>query len=485
MTVENPATMLRQLLRKYVSIESLDTHTCLAWIHDVNRAYAELQRCRMRAHEVVALKLSVVYWRSRLLGALLSGGGPWIEAKDDSAHRLLTALNVYLPPSAKSEASRLLGNRELANLSALQGERVPHYPDLDSVAGPGVSLNMVANRSSRWTFEKWRKDSRFGRYQFEQQGVRYRGMLFLPGDVLLANVNLDGNGLYTSLSNPKSFSSHSAFVAVLEHNGQRFPVVIETYEKGVRPVPLNVFLGPRFCSYVEIYRHNEFSPEHAKAINRAAMEFVTNVRGYNFDSEDKDTTYMSCTAVGRFLHERAGLKPALTISRIEHPIVQANLGKLGYTSVDFFAPVDFLLNEYFHHAGYVDNNQIDRLLARELVDREFRTQFEQRVLDPSKFPFPYALNRWGIRQIRRQSPIGRLIGLVEGFDHESLPRGPNDLLAVIKLVEKQLGRAIKEMRQSVLEVLADLEYLDIEELAGDPRIRDTLRRCLRLPWLPP
>ena len=71
--------------------------------------------------------------------------------------------------------------------------------------------------------------------------MRYRGVEFTPGDVLLANVNLDGNGVYTTLSDPKSFSSHSAFFAVLKHDGRRFPVVVETYEKGLRPVPLSVF----------------------------------------------------------------------------------------------------------------------------------------------------------------------------------------------------------------------------------------------------
>lgn len=476
---------LNRLLQKPVSVQLLDTHTCLTWIQDVNRAYADLKRWLMPADEVVALKLRVIYWRWKVLNAVLQGQ-VLREARDDGAmHEVLSALNVYLTPAQRQKVSETVSEYELAKLSALQGEATQGYPNLDLISGPGINLNIVANRSSHWTFEKWRENSRFCRYQFEREGVRYRGMLFLPGDVLLANVNLDGNGVYTALSDPKSFSSHSAFVALFTHANQRFPVIIETYEKGVRPVPLNVFLGPRFSSYVEIYRHNEYSPAYAEKINSVAMKFVRTVRGYNFDSEDPDVTYMSCTAVGRMLHEQAGLQPAETKSRIAHPNIQTNLRKLGYTYFDFFAPVDFLLNECFHFAGYVDNNQIDRLLARELIDQEFRTQFTQRTLEPKKFPFPYALNRWGIGQIRKQTVIGKLIGMIEGFDDQNLPKGPDDLLAVIKLAERQIGRSIKAMREPVSAALFDCEDLDMQSLAGDHRVQHALRQSLRLPWLRP
>ena len=73
---------------------------------------------------------------------------------------------------------------------------------------------------------------------------------FSRGDVLLANVNLDGNGhlhVVEQRATPRSFSSHSA---VFRHprniDGDRFPVVIETYEKGVRPVPSECFSRPAF-----------------------------------------------------------------------------------------------------------------------------------------------------------------------------------------------------------------------------------------------
>jgi hypothetical protein len=398
---------------------------------------------------------------------------------------ILKALNIYLTPHQQELAAGLLSPSEFAGLLANQGITPVGHPDLWQISGPGINLDIVANRSSSWPFHKWRRNDRFGRYQPCGEGVRYRGVDFLPGDVLLANVNLDGNGIYTSLSEPRSFSSHSAFFAILDYEGGRFPVVIETYEKGVRPVPLNVFLGPRFCSYVEVYRHREYSQQHAAAINKIAAEFIENVQGYNFDSEDQDPTYMSCTAVGRFLHQRAGMTPASTMSKIHHPNIQSNLSKLGYTYFEFFAPVDFLLNDCFRFAGRIDNNQFDRLLARELVDKEFRRQFMERELDSRQFPFPYRLNRWGLGHMRRNTVIGKAIGLVEGFDPRNLPKGPDDLLAVIKIAEKQIGAVIGITRTAIEKAMADHDNPDLATLMNSPELKSIVERSLNLSWLPP
>ena len=474
---------INQLLTKSQPETLQDPQSCLTWVNEINQSYRDLRRYRLSAEQVVEVKLKAIFWRSRLLNTLLLESPEWTGEHPKHLLDILLALNVYLPAKHHALVRELVGERGLAELLANQGITPKDHTDLDEISGPGISLNIVANRTSSWTFSKWRNNELFGRYRFEQEGVRYRGIFFRPGDVLLANVNLDGNGVYTSLADPKSFSSHSAFFALLESNGKPFPVVIETYEKGVRPVPLNVFLGPRFSSYVEVYRHSNYSPSHATSINKSAREFIRNVRGYNFDSVDPDPTYMSCTAVVRFMHQNANLKPAESKSKMGHPSIQANLRKLGFTYFDFFAPVDFLLNDCLHYVGYVDNNQVERLLARELVDYEFRQRFTERELVPEKFPFPASLNRWGIGQIRRQSWIGKIIGAVEGFDHNSLPKGPDPLLAVIKLAEKQIGKSIKAVCNALPPVLKEMDVLDTQKLSQDSRLCRVIDTSLDLPWL--
>ncbi len=480
-----PSPNLQQSIDLPIADKLTNPDECLHWVEQVNEAYRRLDRPGLGAETIVEHKLRTILWRSRVLQHLLCQAVPWTRTDRDVLLNILLTLNVFLDEDQQKLALDLLGMDRFARLQASIGITPAGYPDLAQQSGPGVDLDIVANRCSDWSFETWRQDERFGRYQPAGEGVRYRGVEFLPGDVLLANVNLNGNGVYTSLSDPKSFSSHSAFFAVLEHEGRRFPVVIETYEKGVRPVPLNVFLGPRFCSYVEVYRHVEYTAGHAAVVNAAAARFIGEVRGYNFDSEDGDPTYMSCTAVGRFLHKAAGMTPVETVSRLEHPNIQTNLAKLGYTYFDFFAPVDFLLSAYFRFAGRVDNNQVDRLLGRELVDREFRSQFEQRQLDPRLFPAMGRLNRWGIKQIRSNTLVGKIIGKFEGFDSQNLPKGPDELMAVITLAEKQIGAVIKKTIDAVAGELQKTGQSQLEALLNHREINELINRSLDLPWLPP
>jgi hypothetical protein len=177
------------------------------------------------------------------------------------------------------------------------------------------------------------------------------------------------------------------------------------------------------------------------------------------------------------------MTPIRTMSKLAHPRIQANLARLGYTYFDFFAPVDFLLSDRFRYAGRIDNNQVARLLAREVVDREFRHQFEARELDPNKFPVIGRVNRWGIKQIRNESLTGRLIGKFEGFDSHNLPKGPDDLMAVITLAEKQIGAVIRKTRNAVARELTLSEQPGLDELLNHQEVTHLVSRSLDLPWL--
>ncbi len=458
----------------------------MAWVRDVHHAYLTFDRHNAGAAEAAEFKLAAILWRARVLTRLTASPPPWVNRKPRALSEIVLALGVFLPPERRRTVESLVGGGdEFARILASQGLRSRQHPQFHAVAGPGAALDIVANRSSAWTFRRWKHDVAFSQYRFDGDGVHYRGVHFRPGDVLLTNVNLDGNGVYTSLSDPKGFSSHSAFFAVLEDGARRYPVVIETYEKGVRPVPLNVFLGPRFSAYTEVYRHRDLSTDNTTAFNSAAGAIFDRVAGYNFDTEDEDRSYMSCTSVGRFLHRDAGLRPAVTRSRIRNPRIRENLSRLGYEFFNIFTPVDYLLDDRFTCCGWVDNGQFSNLLARELVDREFRRQFSERSLRPEKFPFRYPINRWALRQIRARTTVGRAIGRIIGFDSDSLPKGPDDVIAVITLAEARIGRSITKVKGVLDKILRDLEDVEMQQLITHPRVRTAVADSLVLPWLPP
>lgn len=457
-----------------------------AWLErarEIHDTYTQLDRGQIGADRVLELKFAALYWRHRLLSNLCDAPTSWDTADHNTLTAIVDAVNSRLPDTANAALSRSLDPESGDYLLARQGVPPRGSSRYTALAGPGITVNIRANRSSAWPFRRWKRRREFSNYEFHGDGVNFRGIHFRPGDILLANVNIDGNGVYTTLSDPTRFSSHAAMFAILEDDGRRYPAVMETYEKGVRAVPLNVFLDGKFCAYVEVYRHRDLQESHTRIINRSALDMMERVRGYNFDSKSDDRNYVSCCTVGRLLHIDAGLEPASWKSRIQQPRIRENLEALGYTFFDFFAPVDYVIDPSFHCVGWVDNHQFEDLLARELVESRFRELFMSRRLNPDRFPFMGRVNLWGIRHIRRRTLLGKTIGLVEGFDHHSLPRGPDPLMAVITIAEAQLGRAIRRTKHWLAGIDYATDYFSLADFAREPRVRQHLEENVRLPWL--
>lgn len=452
-------------------------------IVEIVETYPRLQGPQAGADEVLRRKLAHAFWRSRLIRPLVEAIARSSASRQDDLLHALGALRTQIPRDLLDRLEDRVDPAAYRALLATQGIRAESAGEGGPAAGPQLDIKISANRSSAWSFEKWSRLEEFSRYDFEEEGVRYRGVLLRPGDVLLSNCNLDGNGVYTTLVDPKAYTSHSALLAILDAGGRRFPAAIETFEKGVRPVPLSVFLSPRFAAYTEVYRHSGLTAEHIPRVNQAALDLIREVKGYNFDTRDSARDYVSCTGVPRFGLQDAGVDPGTTKSYIKDQGIQRNLLQLGYDFFDFSAPVDFVLSDEYRCVGWIDNNQVDRLVARELVEGQFRQLFSQREINPKRFPVAYRINRWGIEHMRKRSTVGRLISAVEGFDHVSLPKGPDDLMALIKPAEQQIGRAIKKLHPTVRTHLDGLTRMDFEEVRANDRIQGQVDTHLKIPWL--
>jgi hypothetical protein len=450
-------------------------------IHELLEAYPRLQTPAAGAETVLRHKLAHAFWRARLLERVSEILPELPGSSRAELVEAMAALKTHIPTALLDRLRASVEPRYLTGLLASQGIR--SADGRGPAAGPQLDLKISANRSSSWSFEKWSRIEEFGRYDFDGDGVRYRGVLLRPGDVLLSNCNLDGNGIYTTLGDPKAYTSHSALFAILEVGGRRFPAAIETFEKGVRPVPLNVFLSPRFAAYTEVYRHVGLTTEHTDRVNEAALTMIREVKGYNFDTCDSSRDYVSCTGVPRFALEDAGLDPGTTKSFINDPGIRRNLIELEYDFFDFSSPIDFVLSEEYRCVGWVDNNQVDKLVARELVEVRFRQLFSQREIDFRRMPLAYRINRWGIGHMRRRSLPGRIISAAEGFDHETLPKGPDALLALIKPAEQQIGGAIKKVHPVVQDHLSSLTRFDLQQVRDHEPIRHAIDSHLRVPWL--
>jgi hypothetical protein len=450
---------------------------------EIDAEHAAYAARPLDAGALLRAKVRSVHWRARMRTRLLDAAeaDPAIRAGlvDD-----LLALGGRLAGDDLARVGALVDEAALGRLLAEQGERHPATPEHHALAGPDLDLKIEVNRDSPWPFERWRQERAFAEYAFEDGGVRYRGLLLRPGDLILPNVNLDGNFVYSALSDPKGFCPHSAVFVLLEAEGALWPAVIETYEKGLRAVPLCVFLNARYVSYAEIWRHPDMTDDLGRRIPAEAAEQMALARGYNFDTTDDDERYVCCTNVALQLYRRLGLRVLEDVGAIVDPGIRETMTRLDYVHLDrFFTPVDFLTSGLFEYVGCVDNGQPARLLARELVEARFRHGFSAGDLDWRRVPIAARINHFGIRQMRRRTLLGRLVSAVMGFDHVTLPKGPDRILAIVEPLEAQLGRAVQGVLPEVERRLADTETVDLDAWLADPDLRTRVEALLPLRWL--
>lgn len=460
-----------------------------------NAAYRALPRHGGDAWTILRAKIEAVHWRGRMVERLLGlaetgcGAGHADAAAERRLVDDLLALGVRLDDAQLARLESIVsGGEGFARVLAQQGQRHPAAPELHDLAGPDLDLKIEVNRDSPWPFERWSERPEFADYRFEDDGVRYRGLLLRPGDLILPNVNLDGNFVYSALSEPKGFCPHSAVFVILEARGRRWPAVVETYEKGLRAVPLCVFLNARYISYAEVYRHRDLQHADVSHVSTEAHAALGLARGYNFNTLDPDRTYVCCTTVARQLYAALELPVLDDFGAIRDPGIRANMQRLDYDFLDvFFTPIDFIRSELFEHVGVVDNGQPARLIARELVEQRFRHCFSTGVIEPARLPLMVKLTHFGIGQMRRRTLLGRLVSRVMGFDHVNLPKGPDRILAIVEPLEAELGKAVRGI---LPEVQARLDVgeardadLDLDAWLGDPRLRARVEALLPMRWL--
>ena len=461
-----------------------DSRRMVETIRARTRAYGGHPRHDGDTLDLLALKIETSHWRRVTAHRLLDmAEGGKMDAPTLAG--ALLELKLFLFEEERSRLAATVREPEiLGRVLAQMGIRHPEDPDHHLLAGPDTDLKIEVNRVSLWPFQRWKEIRAFGEHEFTLGGVRYRGLEMAPGDMILANANLDGNFVFSSLPDPKGLFSHAAVFVILEEEGRRYPAVVETYERGVRAVPLSVFLNARYVAYAEIYRHRGVTSDHHAGLAEAAMRVVRETRGYNFHSCDTARDYISCTSLGRILLEDVGLPPVEPRSGVVNPGILRTLDYIDYRGVDpFFAPVDYLLNPDFRFVGFVDNNQVHRVVAREVVEAVFRERVARGTLGHRRLPLPYYLNLWAIGQVRRGTTVGRVISRFAGFDAESLPKGPDPTIAIIPPAERELTRAVRRVLPYVEERLEGLEELDFLAFLRDPDVRRTAANGLGMVWL--
>ena len=435
------------IYRDFGELISLIEHSlkcfCSENINAVLASFQSLDRSKIDPGELVEMKYTMQHWRREVARRALDE----LHNKKLDYVACLANLGLYLPESYLHQLLQISNARDIAHLIALQGnhtmlQQTSFYREFASLAGPKSRLSFRATKeNTRWPYEKWSKNTDFCQYQYCEDGVYYRGYFFRPGDVVLTNVNLDGNGPFTALSEPRNYATHCGFIAILQEKLGKFPVVVETYERGVRAIPLSLFISPNFNSYAEVYRLKGITASQTEKINQAAPQVIREVWGYNFDTLDTDRRYLSCTTVGSVLFEAAGIEAIRAASVFSDAQIAQNCDTLGFYCRHYLSPIDYMRDERMEFVAAIDNNHFEKSVVREISDRCFKQLFSTKKVQLNRFPISFKLTVWGIEQIRKQTILGRIFGGVKRFNPRNLPKGEANLLAVIELLYSKLGRA--------------------------------------------
>lgn len=450
----------------------LSSEKILSQIIEINQDFLKIPRAFKRANEMTEIKFSLQKMRRVVLNALIKMPIDSfsisaikelrINLSSEEKELLLKQFNSQLEGPFIDLFTQLGAHQELTH-------HFSHRHDMASLlkmAGPKKILPMVANRRSRATTKKWMRDHQFSDYQFSEDGVLFKGMELRPGDMILSSVNLDGNGIYTTLVEPKGYAYHFGIFAIVEYAGKRFPIVLETYEIGVRLVPLHQFFSKSFNCYFEAYRLNQVPPQFYTKINQLAMDLPDKVKGYNFDTEDPDHTYLACTSVATYLFKQLELEPIATQSHYSSDTqILKNLDEIELKTGPFLSPWDFIASDRTHCVGFWDNDYFLLNICRELCEKYTENLFKTKQLSLSRAPLLYYFNSFGVKQIQKNTLLGRAIGGIVGFNINNLPNASYKVLAMIEIFEHTMEKCVRKLYQTLKSSDYLNDYKDIRQYA--------------------
>ncbi len=345
---------------------------------------------------------------------------------------------------------------DLKNKNALLLESIPAIEKVKS--GPQLDIDIRPIEPSSWSFAAWSQRKDFSNYYFEGEELKYRGLTLRSGDFILVNENSSADGLYTSINTPQSYFSHFGMLVFIKQDGNIFPAVFENHKKGVRAVPLSIFISEKFTSYAEIYRLPNQSADWADRLSDVALQVLQEVHAYDFTSQEKDRKYLNCANVGSLFLEKLSVKPIESKSTYL-PKAFANMEILGMQpNIRMLSPTDYMKDPRVQFVGVVDNNLLPKLLADRLVENRFVELVSSKRLNPANFPFMYHLNMWGLQHIEDKDALGSLFLSYSGLTAETFPKGPNSLMAIIEVLEDEVNTAS-------LQTLKDLGSLDTNDFS--------------------
>jgi hypothetical protein len=303
----------------------------------------------------------------------------------------------------------------------------------------------------RWAH---RSEFQLDAYETTEEGVFFRGIEFISGDLLLTNQDCDSDGLFSTLLAKQINFSHVAIFCLLDHEGQRLPSVVEINELGVRAVPLKAMASERFNSYLEIYRPRApLSPAEKLRINQAALQIMQEIHAFDIYQDETQTKYLNCARTVAELYRAAGLEPVAAASRY-HPDTHPNLDFLGIGACagkPMLMPDDFLRSPSFKLIGSIDNGKFLDVVARGLMRERIQEIWRTALLEPKNFPPEFFLNHWVVNAIQKERWYSEVLIRAAGLSRQHFPSGPSMFLSLVPTANRLMKYGTRIIKHGLKE----------------------------------
>ena len=470
-------------------------------VEAVVRRFVDLPRNEISRSDLFEIKFRYQHWRhavyDRVINAALEAATPTalqeqikvLIALSPSVqiHDLKTIYENALPWAESSEFRTMIESfvelvmrqgdtritREVFNgqISSLDSEAASSNLD-----GPGKRIRIPPSYKSAWPFERWSKHEEFSLYARGPEGVVYRGIEFVPGDILIVNLQNPSEGLFTVVLEGRNYSPHMAIFVEVETEIGSFPAVYEIHQVGVRLVPLHIFLSDLVSSYVEVFRHKDAPSDWKDRLNTASLDILSNEQGFNLfaDDEHRDGDhYLTCVTAVQHLVESSGVLPSYPAPNDVSPGTLVNMKPLGFEATEYHSPTDFLTWDQLALIGIIDNGGYTDDIARQLVNELLSERMDELPLRLDGGA--YRIFRWASGLVLRQVPVAApLLRATFGYSKENFPMGTKELLAFMELVQMDINKPVGNLKPVLNELLSEYtstSSFSIHSLIEDPEMR--------------
>ncbi len=323
---------------------------------------------------------------------------------------------------------------------------------MTEAVGPTRTLPIAPVFGSAWPYERWAVGGDFAleKYDYEGDGVvNFRGIPFRSGDLVAIDQNVaSGDGNFTSLLEEPRLASHTGLFVILERGGRRYPSVLDVHEKGLRAVPLSIYVHPNFANHIEVLRPKVVPPGWTELIETASARFLGEPHAYDLWTLEEDPRYVTCTVAPLHLYRQTGASVPIHRGTVSRGLLKENLELLGFKADKFLVATDYLRDPGFSWVGMFSAMRIEQTVINDIFSSHMGYTLRRKKFDPSKFPWMYHVNRWALRQMGSSwNPIGWAFRSAFGFTSENFPTGPANMIALYKEWEGRLEKGGKWLRE--------------------------------------